>query len=657
MIRNLLTTCLQLLLITTTQCVNVEVEMGSMEFTYGDSTSPPPPSLSAAAAASTFAPCDAGFKECRRSVFHSISDADADDVEAMRKGAAALRCKFLEHQYTSDVVKMTLYQAELKDPLLKKQKHALQGHAAPFKVRMNPKAYVPYLRPNTCASPSTPITCAYIALLILGESAIKTDWDDLFGAVAVDFLASQGAIALVEGTAADYQAVVQIWPVDTDIHIATDMTHTPFRDDAYEDVMYIGGDSEGLVHNAPIVPATKILDLCTGSGIQAIAALRYYAEEAVLVDVNPRAVRFARFNLLLNGLDERGEVREGNLYAALTMAERDEGFDAVLANPPFIPAPTLKEEESSYHVVNPNEGVDGARPMPFYGDGGNDGERVMEAIVSGAGAVLKEGGRLLIVADLMDPFNYDQKLEVWLAPWSSAEATTPQGKPGPAASTRSEAFTYHGHFNSAKQYAKTMSTSNDGSYAQWKSNMKKEGIHFIAQGFVFIFKGPVGGSAMKIHPSTRVAGTNVAGTSMYPFVWGMSEKWPLPSTFAVPVSQTRRWPTYSYGAGADSAKCAVNPPGDFRLLTGTAEETHAMRLAKMVTLTQEAYAEQSRVTETGVFAATVEWWDREGEAEGPIKDAKWRKKKKVKKILKRWSYKKSMKKKKKKKKSWWSFEL
>ena len=34
---------------------------------------------------------------------------------------------------------------------------------------------------------------------------------------------------------------------------------------------------------------------------------------------------------------------------------------------------------------------------------------------------------------------------------------------------------------------------------------------------------------------------------------------------------------------------------------------------------QEAYAEQSRVTETGVFAATVEWWDREGEAEGTRK--------------------------------------
>ena len=185
--------------------------------------------------------------------------------------------------------------------------------------------------------------------------------------------------------------------MDFDIALATDMTHVTFRDD-YEDVMYIGMDSEGLVNNGVMAPAGKVLDLCTGSGIQAIAALRYYAESAILVDVNPRAVRFARFNLLLNGMESRGEVREGNLYAALTDAEKEEGFDAVLANPPFIPAPTLSSAESTFAVPNPNAGIDGKRPMPFYGDGGNDGERVMEAIVSGAGAVLKEGGRLTIVA-------------------------------------------------------------------------------------------------------------------------------------------------------------------------------------------------------------------------------------------------------------------
>ena len=384
----------------TSSDANVDVQ--SMTFGYGDGTAEAAPPAPPAVVASTVEPCSDGFKTCRRNVF-TTGWSTVSGQEEMRKGAAALRCKFLSAAYTSDVVKMVIHEAGKKDKELRKTKYSMMP--VPYRVRMNPKLYIPHLRPETCKTPATPVTCAYIAFLLLGEPASKGDWDALFGGAAVDFLARSGVLMKVPGTHADYKAVVQIFPVDFDLAIATDMTHVTFRDD-YEDVMYIGADSEGLVHNGVMAPAAKVLDLCTGSGIQAIAALRYYADAAILVDVNPRAVRFARFNLLLNGLDARGEVREGNLYSALTDAEREEGFDAVLANPPFIPAPTLSAAESTFTVPNPNAGIDGLRPMPFYGDGGNDGERVMEAIVSGAGAVLKEGGRLSIVADIMDAFAY-----------------------------------------------------------------------------------------------------------------------------------------------------------------------------------------------------------------------------------------------------------
>jgi HemK-related putative methylase len=77
--------------------------------------------------------------------------------------------------------------------------------------------------------------------------------------------------------------------------------------------------------------APRALDMGTGSGIGAVfAALRGYRVTAV--DVNPHAVRCARINALLNGLEERIEVREGDLFSAVP----GERFDLVLFNPPFF---------------------------------------------------------------------------------------------------------------------------------------------------------------------------------------------------------------------------------------------------------------------------------------------------------------------------------
>jgi len=74
-----------------------------------------------------------------------------------------------------------------------------------------------------------------------------------------------------------------------------------------------------------------VLDMGTGSGVCALAAARR-ARRVVAVDVSPAAVRCARLNALLNGLDDRVDVREGDLFAPLD----GERFDLVLFNPPFL---------------------------------------------------------------------------------------------------------------------------------------------------------------------------------------------------------------------------------------------------------------------------------------------------------------------------------
>jgi methylase of polypeptide subunit release factors len=82
---------------------------------------------------------------------------------------------------------------------------------------------------------------------------------------------------------------------------------------------------------APPAPGARALDMGTGSGVGAVFAARR-GFQAIGVDLNPDAVRCARANVLLNGLEQRIEIRHGDLFAPVA----GERFDLVLWNPPFF---------------------------------------------------------------------------------------------------------------------------------------------------------------------------------------------------------------------------------------------------------------------------------------------------------------------------------
>jgi HemK-related putative methylase len=75
----------------------------------------------------------------------------------------------------------------------------------------------------------------------------------------------------------------------------------------------------------------EVLDMGTGSGVCALFAARY-AKRVVAVDINPAAVRCAHINALMNGVEDKVETLQGDLFAPLA-ARR---FDVVLFNPPFV---------------------------------------------------------------------------------------------------------------------------------------------------------------------------------------------------------------------------------------------------------------------------------------------------------------------------------
>ncbi len=85
------------------------------------------------------------------------------------------------------------------------------------------------------------------------------------------------------------------------------------------------------LNSISLAPETSVLDLGTGSGLNAIvAAQRSHCVTAS--DINPQAVRCARINALLNHVDERIAVVEGDLFAPI--GERR--FDVIVFNPPFF---------------------------------------------------------------------------------------------------------------------------------------------------------------------------------------------------------------------------------------------------------------------------------------------------------------------------------
>ncbi|HDQ45987.1 MAG TPA: 50S ribosomal protein L11 methyltransferase [bacterium] len=74
-------------------------------------------------------------------------------------------------------------------------------------------------------------------------------------------------------------------------------------------------------------PGQSVLDLGSGSGILAVAAVRLGAERVTAVDIDPDAIDNLYENADLNGVEDRIDIRLGSLEAVA-----GERFDLILAN-------------------------------------------------------------------------------------------------------------------------------------------------------------------------------------------------------------------------------------------------------------------------------------------------------------------------------------
>lgn len=126
----------------------------------------------------------------------------------------------------------------------------------------------------------------------------------------------------------------------------------------------------------------RILDLCTGSGAIAVALAKELPGARVLAtDVSIDAVAVAKTNVKRNGMEERVEVRVGDLFAPVA----GERFDVIVSNPPYIASavlPTLQAEVQ--------------REPKLALDGGADGLDFYRRICGNAREYLATGGMLVV---------------------------------------------------------------------------------------------------------------------------------------------------------------------------------------------------------------------------------------------------------------------
>jgi release factor glutamine methyltransferase len=130
------------------------------------------------------------------------------------------------------------------------------------------------------------------------------------------------------------------------------------------------------VEQEHLAAGRRALDLCTGSGVLAIAAALGGASEVTAVDISRRAVAAVRLNARLNRV--RVEAVRGDLFTPLTGRR----FELIVSNPPYLPG-----DVSSL----PSRGL--ARAW----EGGRSGRVFIDRIAARAHDHLAPDGVLLLV--------------------------------------------------------------------------------------------------------------------------------------------------------------------------------------------------------------------------------------------------------------------
>ena len=196
-------------------------------------------------------------------------------------------------------------------------------------------------------------------------------WSEAEALVPADALEAMRLLGLVRDHRTDPSRAVSnvlLYPTES-LVIASDSVGLADGEGArWWDLVYcaITTNTRNFLGTMSRQPCAAFLDLCSGTGVAAIAAASRFADHAWAVDVADRSTDFARFNAALNEV-ENVTMLSGDLYAPVAGLT----FDRIVAHPPYVPS-----RETTL----------------VYRDGGSDGEEITRRIVAGLADHLRPGG-------------------------------------------------------------------------------------------------------------------------------------------------------------------------------------------------------------------------------------------------------------------------
>ncbi len=154
-----------------------------------------------------------------------------------------------------------------------------------------------------------------------------------------------------------------------------------------QDVLIPRQDTEVLVEEVMphVHDGMSILDVCTGSGCILVSLLQYSNDcKGVGIDLSSKALTVAKKNAekILSEKNLRVDFLQGDLFEAL--GEKQEKYDIIVSNPPYIPTAVIEELEPEVKLHDPMMALDGKEDGLFF----------YRKIVAEAGKYLTRGGKL-----------------------------------------------------------------------------------------------------------------------------------------------------------------------------------------------------------------------------------------------------------------------
>ncbi|MGE2836233.1 HemK2/MTQ2 family protein methyltransferase [Mycobacterium sp. SMC-4] len=201
--------------------------------------------------------------------------------------------------------------------------------------------------------------------------------------------------------------------------VATPLDVYPPQEDSYLLV--------DAMNQAGLAPGARVADLCTGSGVVAVAAATAGADEVTAFDICPKAVQHARASASAAGA--KVSVHRGSWARAVEFGP----FDVVLANPPYVPQSPADDTTDIPPAAGPAQAW----------NAGTDGRLVLDPLCAAAPLLLDEGGTMLIVQS--ECSNVRKTLSLLRAHGMRAEVVAQQLIPfGPVMTARAQWLTAAG---------------------------------------------------------------------------------------------------------------------------------------------------------------------------------------------------------------------